>query len=265
MSVTAASAANEEAPIEAQHSSPPCRLAPQRLRRRLRGAPALAVACAGLLAAEAAVGARPMATDDTGVAAAGSCQVEAWTDRVRGDRAVTAVPACGLTDEVEVDIGLGRLRVDGVAGSAAALTLKWVPTAAAVSTAVGDLRFGAAVVAAAARASGGGWRGDAVGFEALGSLAPRPDLNLYLNLYVLRERADSGRGTGARAAVAWSPSERWLLFVEALAAQGSKPVANAGLRHWLVPDRLGLDLVATRTPAGTGLSLGFGWYGLSWR
>ena len=50
MSVTAASAANEEAPIEAQHSSPPCRLVPQRLRRRLRGVPALAVACAGLLA-----------------------------------------------------------------------------------------------------------------------------------------------------------------------------------------------------------------------
>jgi hypothetical protein len=56
--------------------------------------------------------------------------------------------------------------------------------------------------------------------------------------------------------------ERLLLFVEGLRSSASQNLRNAGLRLWVLPDVLGLDLVVSRDSAGTAVGVGFGWYGL---
>lgn len=224
----------------------------------LRLAPALLV-----VPMAPAFAARPMATDDTSTAAPGSCQIEVWTDRTDAARALTLAPACGLPAGFELDTAFSSVEQQQPLLSAAAAGLKWVPEAARFDSPFGAMRFGGIAVAAASRDPTLGWRGDYLALVGLASLTPLPPLNLYLNAFVARRLEDGSRVTGTRAALAWQPDARWLLFVEHLRASDATRIGNAGLRWWLQPDTLGLDLVGTRSAAGgQSLGIGLGWYGI---
>jgi hypothetical protein len=67
---------------------------------------------------EAALAARPMATDDSSTAPAGICQTEAWTERADDGHTLTPAPACGLTDELELDTSVSRALDRGAASGA---------------------------------------------------------------------------------------------------------------------------------------------------
>jgi hypothetical protein len=226
--------------------------------------PVAGVAC--LAALEHAQAARPMATDDTATAPGGECQIEAWGDRADAARAQILAPACGLTDELELDTAVSRIQGGGTAVNGLVAGLKWVPESAAFETPLGAVALGLEGGTFWARDAGGSWRGDGLVVVALSSLAIAPGWNLYANLAVSRLPSDGRIVTGVRAAVAWQPAERWLLFVEGLADNASSNVRNAGLRWWAVPNVLGLDIVTTRSrTSGTTLSVGFGWYGIQLR
>ena len=208
-----------------------------------------------------------MATDDTSTADRGTCQVEAWNERVDSQRSMTVAPACGLTGDLELDTSFSRLAGQPATLSGAAAGLKWVPEAASFETALGTVKLGAIAFGAWARDEKRGWRGDYVALVGLGSLTPVPELNLYLNAFVTRSLAGGPQVSGARAALAWQAGERWLLFVEGLTASDATRAVNAGFRFWLRPDVLGLDVVGSRSKAGgqaygNGMGIGFGWYGL---
>ena len=54
---------------------------------------------------------------------------------------------------------------------------------------------------------------------------------------------------------------------QTMGASDATRAVNAGLRFWLQPEVLGLDLVGSRSRAadqrlGTGVNIGLGWYGL---
>lgn len=216
----------------------------------------------GLLAADFALAGRPLATDDTSTAPAGECQVEVWSEREDDLRSLTAAPACGLTDALELDTAFARVQGGGRSLDGFAVGLKWVPAEAAWATPLGEVRLGLIGGGFWARAPGGGWRGDTAVLAGLSSLQFAPDWTIYANAIIARG-LDPGRWLPAgRAALAWQAEERLLLFVEGLWARESKPVGNAGFRIWAVPEVLGLDLVVTRTGSSTAVGIGFGWYGI---
>lgn len=229
---------------------------------------AVAAAVAGVaLGAGPGWAARPMATDDTSTAGSGTCQAEAWTERVDASRSVTLAPACGLTEELELDSSFSRVAGQSLPLSAAAAGLKWVPEAASFETALGRVRLGGIAFGAWARDAARGWRGDYVALVGLASLTPVPELNLYVNAFVTHSLDRGPKLGGARAAIAWQPGDRWLLFVEGLTASDATRSVNAGLRYWLQPDVLGLDVVGSRPKAGgqsfgASVGVGIGWYGL---
>jgi hypothetical protein len=217
-----------------------------------------------LLAAPIAQAGRPMATDDTSTAAAGQCQVEAWGDRVDGERSQVVAPACGLTDSLELDTAASRVQATGGTYANLVVGLKWVPTDAVWATTLGTVRLGLEGGVFWSRALGANWKADSLALVGLGSLAFAPDWNLYANLVTTRD-LDSGRQVhGLRTALAWQPHDHLLLFVEGLRASDSGNLRNAGFRLWAIPGVLGLDVVATRSgTGGLSIGLGFGWYGLA--
>ncbi|MGL6109097.1 MAG: hypothetical protein ACRC2B_03245 [Rubrivivax sp.] len=204
-----------------------------------------------------------MATDDTGTVAAGECQVEIWGEHADAERAQVLAPACGLTDTLELDLGASRTVGSSAKVTGLAAGLKWVPAGATFDTALGTVGLGLEGGLFWARDADQGWRADSVVVVALASLAMGSQWNLYANVLTSRSLSDGRHVHGLRTALSWQPQDRWLLFVESLAASDSSRVRNAGLRWWAVPEVIGLDLITSHsTASGTSVSVGLGWYGI---
>ena len=224
-----------------------------------------------LLAAGQAGAGRPLATDDAGTADAGTCQLEAWAERSRGlaDGAWVLAPACGVTSGLELGGDHTRYQPGAGLHSAASLGLKWVPAAWARNTPLGPLAVGLKAAVGYERPAGTGWRRRAAGLLGLATLQAADNLALHANLGPQRQADDGSTSTHLRLALAWTPHPAALLFAETQAndrpAIHGGTVNSLGGRWWLLADRLGLDLTASRE-AGAGSatrwSLGLGWYGI---
>ena len=224
--------------------------------------------CAGA-ASTSARAARPLATDDAGVADTGTCQLEAWYGSARADRAIVLAPACGIAAGWELGGDAARAHEQGQTAAAVAVAAKWVPAVGMLATPVGPLTLGLKASTARAREQGSGW--DALGHSvlALATLEATPNIVLHFNLGAVRDAALHASGTLLNAALAWSAGESALLFAEVQANDRSAlfggAIRTAGARWWLVKDTLGLDFTASRqagSDSGTRWSFGFGWYGL---
>ncbi len=223
----------------------------------------LALACLAMLGRVQA--GRPMATDDTNTAPRGECQLEAWGEHADVERSQVLAPACGIADTLELDLGASRIVGSGAKATGLAAGLKWVPADAFFDTALGRIGLGLESGLFWARDAAQGWHAESMVAVALGSLAFAPGWNLYANVLTARSLSGGAHGhvNGVRTALAWQPEDRWLLFVEALAATDSSRVRNAGMRWWAVPGVVAFDMITTRSAAsGLTLSFGLGWYGI---
>ena len=212
---------------------------------------------------------RPLASDDAGAAEHGTCQVEGWVERARSDRASVVAPACGIAHGVELGFDYTLPSPRDTLRASAGVALKWVPEAAKVGTALGELNFGLKLGAAYDRLAGQGWQRAETGVLALATLQASDALAMHANLGLARETGGPTTATVLNLALVWTPNEHALLFVESQAndkrAVFGGTVSTVGARWWLVKDRLGLDLTAGREAgagSGTVWSLGFGWYGI---
>lgn len=215
-----------------------------------------------LACASAAVHAgRPMVTDDTQTAAQGECQIEFWSDRLAAVRSQSLSPACGLTDDLELDAGVARIQGGASTLSSAALGLKWAPAFLAYQVPFGSLSLGVKAGNAWARDTALRWRNDGPGLVGLASLALGSSLTVDLNVGAVRSALAGNTPTTLNVGAAWQPDERWLVFGEALATDHDRPAGQAGFRWWLVPGTLGVDCSVGYAPVSRAtLSLGLGWY-----
>lgn len=223
----------------------------------------LAGACA---AAEAG---RPLSTDDAGTAGAGTCQLEGWAERTSERRAYVLAPACGLGETLEVGLdatkAVPRNRMIAEVGAA----LKWIPAAAQFDTPLGELRLGTKLFFGTVRPVTGTWTLTGAGARALASLQVGSSTMLHLNLGPQRDRDTDTTSVLFNGAVVWAPAESAVLFAETRVSNrrelDGRALSSVGARYWLVKDKIGLDLTASRE-AGSGhpttLTFGFGWYGL---
>ena len=228
----------------------------------------LGAACA-LLPVMAHAG-RPLSSDDASTADTGTCQLESWVERAGRDRAWAIAPACGIAKGMEVGADYTLPHPRDTLRATGGLAFKWVPEGWLCSTPAGELNFGVKLNASLDHPSGAGWHRSETSLLALATLKPSDALAVHANLGAAHEHTSRTTATLLNLAIAWTPSEQALLFAE-IQANSKRDVFGgtvntSGARWWLVKDRFGLDLSASRqvgTDIGTRWTLGFGWYGLS--
>lgn len=211
--------------------------------RLLRLAPAGLFA--SLLAASPAWAARPMITDDARIVDAQACQVEAWHRSTRGEPGRDwAVPACNPTGNLELSMGAGLGRPSGPADpggerrlmadlfQAKTLFKPLTPDGWGIGLAMGRSHDRPGRVAAVASNY----------FYLPASLALRgDDIVLHLNLGAREDRSSRQTygtwGVGSEIRLV----SRVQLIAETFGESAGGAYAHAGLRWWLVPDRVQVD------------------------
>ncbi len=212
-----------------------------RLRRprALAASVSLAFALTGLAAAPTAWAGRPMATEDASVGDAGTCQLEAWTERSRADRSHWLKPSCVPFGSTEFALGAARVRDDAGERSS---RLEWHVKHLLRETTGEQAGYGLFLGALRDRSAPG-----RSGERALKAMATLPldgeTLVMHLNAGLVRERNDGQRRTRALWSAAldrelWSETRG---FVEAFATGSDRPAWQVGVQHQLLPGRLQVD------------------------
>jgi hypothetical protein len=226
------------------------------------------VAAALAAASWSAIAGRPLTTDDAGTAPVGSCEIESWYEHAAASHETRVSAACGVADGVDLGLEFERPSPRDELRRRVGVVAKWAPEAAQHDTAFGKLALGLSATLVTARTNADGWSAPDPLVVALATLEPAEHWALHANLGVAHLRATGTTGSLLALAAQWSPHDRLLAFAETLAsdrrADFGPVVRSVGGRWWLVEERFGLDLVASREVGGreTTWSIGFGWYGL---
>lgn len=212
---------------------------------------------------------RPLATDDAGTAAAGSCQVEGWLEMAGSGRAWVLAPACGLVADIEIGADFRRPRRNSPVRAERGLALKWAPQHWKLDTGAGELNFGLKAGARGVDPAAGGSKRAGESLLGLASGQLHPAWAVHLNLGVTRDAASASRATLLNLALVWTPAERLVLVAETQRNNRREVFGGAvnavAARWWLAMDVLGLDFSASREPRSAGptqWTLGLGWYGI---
>ncbi len=187
------------------------------------------LACASAVEAGA-----PLVTDDASVIESKSCQFEAWVNSARGARDYWAVPACNITGNLELALGLGGVNPAGEASSQ-----QFVLQAKTVFRRGDDDAWSVGAVGGVAHDNGTVQDGaSSTGYyaKALLSLYPSPALEIDLNLGASN---DFGAGTvlAAGAALQYEFLPRATAMAELFRDEKGPGKYQVGLRYALVPDR----------------------------
>jgi hypothetical protein len=204
---------------------------------------------------------RPLATDDASTAGAGNCQVESWWQRARDSRSVAVAPACGIGEAFEVNAEVDRSNSVAPAQTDLTLGAKWVDP----SWKLGPLALGLKAWLGQTRLSDGSQQHGDRGASLLVSTELGASGAAHLNLGRQRNAADGGQHNLLNLALTWKPGDSWLTFAEINAERHSPTTQAAGVRYWVRPDVLGLDLTVGQSagqPDSRVWSIGLGWYGL---
>lgn len=213
---------------------------------RLPWRPALALAaCLGAGSAEAA---RPMITDDARIVDAKACQLESWVRRNEGSTEYWAMPACNPTGNLELTLGGSRGRVDGhvrttdVQFQAKTLIKPLETDGWGMGVAVGTIRH----------PHGAGSARDWYTYVPASFSFAGDKLVLHSNVGWMDAASAGTRyatwGLGSETRLA----EHTWLIAETFGQDRRKPSYQFGLRHWVVPNRVQIDVTyGNRMGSGT--------------
>lgn len=237
-----------------------------------RAAPLAAAACAAVVLfggalAPSAHAARPMITDDARLVDPKACQVESWlrVNRGRPDE-LWAIPSCNPTGNLELALG-GSVTRDGSSFSggdslAQAKTLFRPLTP-------GGFGWGLTVGIANSPAAGNEINliDNYYAYLPMSRSFGQDEVVVHLNLGARHDR-DVHRTRGT-----WGLGTEVKLFggtqliAETFGDSGARPFGHAGLRVWLVPDRLQVDTtlgarMSSGAQAERWVSVGLRWVSL---
>lgn len=210
----------------------------------------------------AAHAARPLTVDDTGVNDVGTCHLEAWRDHERGARHLHAAPTCGILPGLELNAELVRSHPADEQAQGRFLGFRWVPEAARW----GGWQFGLRGGWLQEKPPGeSGWQSGNWSAAVMASRPLNDSVTLLINLGHTHLMDQQQKLTTHGVALVWNVTDRWMLYAEALGDTRHTVQKGAGLRYWLIPEVLGLDLTGMRTNSRADSrvwGVGFGWYGI---
>ncbi|MDH2235442.1 hypothetical protein N5K27_03945 [Pigmentiphaga sp. GD03639] len=198
----------------------------------------LALALAACCASGPAQAARPMITDDARIVDAKVCQVESWIRRGGDGNEYWAMPACNPTGNLELTLGGARGPVDG--------HVRTTDVQFQVKTLLKPLEtdsWGLGVAAGTVRhPHAAGTSRDWYAYVPASVSFAADRLVVHGNLGWM-DAADTGSrhatwGLGFEARLA----QRTWLIAETFGHDRRRPSYQFGLRHWLVPDRVQIDV-----------------------
>lgn len=197
-----------------------------------------ALAAALMLAPAAAHPARPMITDDARTVDAKACQVEAWSRTNRGSRELWALPACNFTGNLELTLG-GAVTREGGGSSTSDVVLQGKTLFKSLET--NGYGVGLALGYGAHPADYNGRNlGDPYFYVPASFSFDDDRVVLHLNGGARHVRNEQARGTwGIGSETMITP--RTFLIAETFGESRGNAAWQAGLRLWLVPNRVQID------------------------
>lgn len=205
---------------------------------------------------------RPLSTEDAGTNSQAQCQVEAWVDSASDGRQTHIAPACGLIDGLELGLEWVKATPSDELSQGRSGALKWAPEWLEWH----GWRFGAKVSAGQDKAPDDAkWRNASLAALGIASYTVSPEWTVHVNMGRARDRLAGVTATTYGTALVWTPHERWLVFGEVTGDNKTPAVQTIGLRWWVLPEQLGLDLTTSRTnatPDSAAWGMGLGWYGI---
>ena len=220
------------------------------------------IVLAALLAAAPAVqAARPFVTDDARVVDPGSCQIETFLKRQRKfhEHEFWFLPACNPWERVELTVGGNR--VDSAQPGDSRTVIAQVKTLLKPLDTNGSgfaLTLGIAQVQPVQAPSA-----TSPYLNGIGSFSLFDDrFVIHSNLGVVRDKqSDLARGTWGLGAEVLLLAPRLYGIIEGYGQRKDKPTLHAGLRIWIVPNRMQADATLGQQSA-TPLDRRFGTIGL---
>jgi hypothetical protein len=201
-------------------------------------------------------------------AAAGSCQVEVWRERLEEQKTWNLATACGFSPGLELGNDFARSRGQDTTDLGRGVSLKWVPENWRVATAAGELQLGSTLSTQWERPHESRWQHVGPTLLGLASLTINDQISVHGNLGMRRDIRIRQQAALLNLAVAVAPIVPLQLFAEVLTNNRRQTfggsVRTVGGRWWLLPEQFGVDVTASKTAAtpGTTWSIGFGWYGI---
>jgi len=208
------------------------------MMRNLATASARILGLLGALACVSANAARPLNTDDANIVDEKSCQLESWVRSAHGVREFWAIPGCNFGHEIEWSLG-GSKQKDDLAGDSryalAQAKIRWKP--------VQPGSWGLATSIGAART-----RNDLTGERFYDKYVNVPltfalpsDRFMHLNLGWIHH-GDAGKGRLTYGVGGEIPlGGPVIAVIEAYGERHTPTKYQAGLRFWIVPQRVQID------------------------
>lgn len=219
--------------------SRPCPAAPTRRgSRKFRAGIAATLLLA--LPPPPAQAARPFVTDDARLTTAGSCQLESWVRSYRASTEFWALPACNPGGNFEITAGGGLARSDGAPNShdyviqAKTLFRELSPNGWGIGLAAGRVMHPA--VNPGPNLLGNTYAYVPASFSFLDDKAV-----VHANLGWLRDRATRRDNLSWGIGGEWAFNERLSAIAESFGDNRNKPYWQAGLRVFIVPQRVQID------------------------
>ncbi|WP_229407161.1 hypothetical protein [Methylobacillus flagellatus] len=184
--------------------------------------------------------ARPMITDDARVVDPQSCQLESWAKRNRNSTEYWALPGCSPAENLELTLGGAITREDG-----ASQNTDLMMQAKALFKPLETNSYGYGLVVGYAQHprldNNSSMVGNAYAYVPVSASLFSDKLILHANLGALHDkeksRTDMTWGFGSEIPLAGKLD----LITETYGDHRSRPYYQAGLRYWLVQDRVQID------------------------
>lgn len=207
------------------------------------------------LAGAPAHAARPMNTDDARIVDPKACQVESWMRKNRDSTEFWAQPACNPTGNLEITAGGGHARGDDVGSQNS-----WVLQGKTLFKPLETNGWGWGLAAGTVRHAGPPNGRDWYTYMPVSRSLFDDRLNLHLNVGWLHDgqlkRNFMTWGIGSETQI----SERAWLIAETFGQNEGRPLYQAGIRYWIVPNRVQVDATY-----GNRLGGGERWFSLGLR
>ena len=185
--------------------------------------------------------ARPMITDDARIVDAKACQVESWVKRNEGSTEAWALPACNPTGNLELTFGGARTWVRGEASGftdhqlqAKTIFIPLETNGLGVGLAVGTVRHPHRELAQS-------WPGDYYAYVPISKSFADDAWVMHVNLGAVRRRDE--RRTQGTWGLGNEIQVRHDIYVipEVFGTDRGRPFYQAGVRFWIIKDRVQVD------------------------